>query len=187
MNRIRRENWCVFLSGRGSNLGALLQIPSMASIRLVVSSKAGAEGIRRARRRGIPVEILPKKTDWNEVDTLLRRHRVERIFLAGFMKVLPAEFVERWHGKIVNVHPSLLPAYAGLKSIERAYRDHADMGITVHEVIAEVDRGRRLRQQKVFSAGALPASMDEAEFWMHVCEHRLVRKVCERWPYDAGA
>src|SRR5688500_7867576 len=97
----------IFISGRGSNMQALLDLPANVRCVLVVSSKANAPGLLRARRQGIPTLVLDKKIDYEALHLELLKRKIERIFLAGFMKVVPASFIEKWQGKIVNLHPSL--------------------------------------------------------------------------------
>jgi phosphoribosylglycinamide formyltransferase 1 len=169
-----RNRWCVFISGTGSNLGALLDRRPEVDIGLVVSSNPQAYGLVRARRAGVPVWVMPRPTDWNQVTNTLRDSNIDWIFLAGFMKLLPPEFVEQWSGKIINVHPSLLPNYPGLKSIEKAYEAKHPLGVTVHHVIAEVDAGPQILQRRVDVEGA--SNLEQARFMIHVNEHRLVRE-----------
>lgn len=176
---MKRSRWAVMISGRGSNLRALLQTWKRRDIALVLSSKADAPGIHFARRAGVPVEILPKKIDWREVHRLLNVYRIDRVFLAGFMKILPADFVGQWEERIVNVHPSLLPAYAGLDSIRRAYDDRHPVGVTVHEVTAGVDAGPVLVRRAVDDSAN--KSWDEVLWQVHVTEQRLVARTISRW------
>jgi phosphoribosylglycinamide formyltransferase-1 len=98
------------------------------------------------------------------------------------MKVIPASFVNLWQGRIVNLHPSILPAYPGLESIERAYRDGHDLGLTVHEVTAEVDAGRVICQRRCLKAAIVNEySLATAEFLVHVDEQRAVKEAIVRW------
>ncbi len=179
---IAPKNWCVFISGQGSNLRAFLQAPEYASVKLVVSSKSTAPGILFAKRRGIPVHVLPKTIDWQELNQVLVDRRIERIFLLGFMKILPQEFVDLWRHKMINLHPSLLPQYPGLRSIERAYFERADIGVTIHEVVPEMDAGPRIWQKKVLVTSDLSGlSLDQCEFKTHIVEQQMVRGVLKRW------
>jgi formyltetrahydrofolate-dependent phosphoribosylglycinamide formyltransferase len=185
-----RKKWAVMISGRGSNLAALLELRSHVDIRLVVSSNPEAHGLLRAKRAGVPTALTPFKTDskgktridWLKLDELLRSRGVTNVFLAGFMKVIPASFVNLWQGRIVNLHPSILPAYPGLESIERAYRDGHDLGLTVHEVTAEVDAGRVICQRRCLKAAIVNEySLATAEFLVHVDEQRAVKEAIVRW------
>lgn len=190
MRRSARKRWAVLISGRGSNLAALLDMRPQADIHLVVSSSAAAHGLLRARRAGAATCLTPlmassntagsKKIDWAALDRLLRQTGITHIFLAGFMKVLPGSFVDAWAGRIVNLHPSLLPAYPGLRSIERAHADAADVGVTIHDVTAEVDAGTIICQRRSLKADEVRGySLPAAEFLIHVDEQRAVRAVIE--------
>ena len=174
--------WAVFISGRGSNLQAILRDESVR-VGVVVSSRAKAPGILHARRAGVPVWTLPKDVHWQELDLRLRQAGVSRICLAGFMKLLPAEFVERWRGRIMNIHPSLLPHYPGLRSIENAHADKAPVGITVHEVIAEMDAGPILAQRLSVGLNKVASlTLSAVEFYVHVDEQRTLPEVMRLWP-----
>src|SRR4051812_20001464 len=92
-------------------------------IGLVVSSRQKAAGILKARRAGIPVHVLANPINWNDLNNVLRAHNITHIFLLGFMKIIPENFVSVWMGRILNIHPSLLPAYPGLDSIKKSFTD----------------------------------------------------------------
>lgn len=176
------ERWAIFISGRGSNLSCLLNTPQIEKIKIVVSSSDKALGVLRARRAGIPVLILPRPIQWSELDLELKRRGINRIFLLGFMRVITEQFVEAWQRKIINLHPSLLPKYPGLDSIERSFKDQADMGATVHEVVAEVDAGEIILQRRCLSSQEIPEySLSNAEFKVHIDEQRLVEEAFLRW------
>ncbi len=128
---------------------AVLDGLSHLDVRLVLSSKAEAAGVRRARRQGVATEILPKVIDWRLVDQTLRTRGITHIFLLGFMKIVPGDFVDKWAGSILNVHPSLLPKFPGLKAIESSHAAGAAMGVTVHVVTPEMDAGPVLLQRQV--------------------------------------
>lgn len=175
------ERWAVFISGRGSNLSSLLNLQN-EKIKVVVSSSPKALGVLRARRAGIPVLILPRPIQWTDLDQELKRRGINRIFLLGFMRVIPEQFVGAWHRKIINLHPSLLPNYPGLESIERSFADRADMGVTVHEVVEEVDAGKIILQRRCLSSSEIPEySLGNAEFRVHIDEQRLVEEAFLRW------
>ncbi|MGE3973788.1 MAG: formyltransferase family protein [Bdellovibrionales bacterium] len=184
-----RQRWAIFISGTGSNLHALLDMRDHVDIALVVSSKAQAPGLLKARRAGIPTLVLDKKVNWMSVSENHRpslhqelvRHRVDKIFLLGFMKLLPQDFVNTWKGKMLNVHPSLLPLYPGLKSIEKAYEKKDVIGVTVHEVIAEMDAGTPISQRLVLKKEETLSSIEQTENLVHLSEHRLVRESVRKW------
>jgi phosphoribosylglycinamide formyltransferase-1 len=174
----------VFISGRGSNLQAALDMGSELDIALVVTSKRQAPGILRARRSGIPTFFFGVKDSWSELTRELQSRGITHIFLAGFLRLIPKEFFETWEGRMVNVHPSLLPAYPGLRSIERSHEDGGAMGVSVHVVTPGMDEGPVLVRRTVLPrsvSGVHPLSLAESEFLVHACEHQLVRKVLPRW------
>lgn len=182
-----RPRWAVLISGRGSNLGALLNLAAdqQAEIVGVFSSSDSAYGMKRARRRGFRCEVIPragKKLDYLLLTRRLRELQVDHLFLAGYMRLLPADFVKDWSGRIVNLHPSLLPQYPGLESIRRAYDEAADIGCTVHIVVPEVDAGPLILQHRVFeSAKVSKMKYDQVEQRVHLREQLSVCRVMERW------
>jgi formyltetrahydrofolate-dependent phosphoribosylglycinamide formyltransferase len=178
----------VLISGRGSNLSALLDLREEVGIRVVVSSRPEAYGLLRARRAGVATFITPfrdsthTKIDWIELTRRLEERGVTHLFLAGFMKIVPASFVEYWRGRILNLHPSLLPSYPGLDSIARAYADGAEIGVSVHEVNEEVDAGRIISQRRSLNrAEVREYSLGSAEFLVHVDEQRIVKHAIRVW------
>ncbi len=173
-------NWAVFISGRGSNLcGAIDELGDQ--IALVVTTHARAGGVLRAKRAGIPVHILARPVDWRALTHELQLRKINKIFLLGFMKILPVEFINEWRDAIVNLHPSLLPAYPGLESIERAYQERNDLGVTVHKVIPEVDAGEILLQKKtLLGERILSQSLQEVELRIHQDEQILVRSILRK-------
>lgn len=175
---MRNERWAVFISGRGTNAQAVFDLPEL-NVALCVSSKKNAAGLARARRQGITSLVLEKQVDWQKLHQELKQRRISKIFLLGFMKLLPADFAEKWQGRIFNVHPSLLPEYPGIHSIERSYHDRAAMGVTVHEVITEMDAGKKILQYKILEKGH-QHQLEEAELKISMAEQRLVRQVALR-------
>lgn len=172
-----KARWAVFVSGRGSNLTTFLDSPDKVDLALVVGSNDKAYALKRAKRFGIPIYVTQKTVDWGKLQEVLEAYKVTSIFLAGFMKVLPESFIEKWKGKIFNVHPSLLPKYPGLKSIERAYKEEEDIGVTIHEVIPEVDQGKILLQKVAVSKENIKNfSLEQCEFYTHTVEQELIRQ-----------
>ncbi len=168
-------SWAVFISGTGSNLQALLDAQPKISIKLVVSSRPDVQGVERAEKAGVPVHVLPKEIDWSSLSSRLKQEKIDRIFLAGFMKVIPASFIEEWPQKILNLHPSLLPNYKGLRAIERSYEDDAAMGVTIHWVTPELDGGPVLLQREVFPKGtARTLSFEDVAHRIHLVENEMV-------------
>lgn len=184
-----RPRWGILISGRGSNLQALLDLGDEIDVRLVVSSSREAHGLLRARRNGVATSLTPlvtgtKKIDWAELTRLLRSRGVTHLVLAGFMKIVPPEFVAAWRGRILNLHPSILPAYPGLKSIERAHAEKSDIGLSVHEVNEEVDAGRLILRRRCLKAEEVAGyHLAFAEFLVHVEEQRTLRDVVRRWAH----
>lgn len=179
---LRPRRWAVFISGRGSNLQALLDQVARQDIAVVYSSKSSAMGLLRAKRSGIPSHVLAKKIDWPKVTESLRQSGVTDIFLLGFMKLVPQEFVNQWEGHLFNVHPSLLPLYPGLHAFEKSYQDRAPMGVTVHHVTEEMDAGPRCLQKAFLTAdGQNKISQDRAGLYLSWTEQRLVREWGARW------
>ena len=147
----------VLLSGRGSNLQALLDADASSwKVALAVSNTAGAPGLARAGAAGVPVRTVPHRDFADRaafeeaLDAELRAAEVELVVLAGFMRVLGPEFVARWRNRLVNIHPSLLPAFRGLdthrRALEAGVRWH---GCTVHFARAELDAGPIILQAAV--------------------------------------
>jgi len=175
--------WAVFISGRGSNFAALTELLQEIDIALCVSSRSKALGLLQAKRSGIETLILAAQPNWLSLHQELKRRNVNRIFLLGFMKILPADFVEKWQGKIWNLHPSLLPDYAGKEAIEKSYQAAAAMGVSVHEVIAEMDEGKLILQTSICErslTGPHKFSLSEAQSLICRQEQKLVRELAVR-------
>jgi phosphoribosylglycinamide formyltransferase-1 len=145
----------VLISGRGSNMRALVEAASNYEIALVVSNKIDAAGLKWARARGLETWALASKgTDKETFDRtmseVLDAHRVGTIALAGFMRILSPWFVEEWRGRILNIHPSLLPKYRGLDTHARAIKAGDKVsGCSVHVVTEELDAGDVLGQVQI--------------------------------------
>jgi phosphoribosylglycinamide formyltransferase-1 len=147
----------VLISGRGSNLRALIDAcadPAYpAEIVSVVSDRAEAPGLALAAAAGLPGAVISHRTRpafAAEAEALLREQRVDLVCLAGFMRVLDAAFVEGWHDRMINIHPSLLPAFPGLHPQRQALAAGVRFsGCTVHFVRPEVDVGPIIAQAVV--------------------------------------
>ncbi len=147
----------ILISGRGSNMVSLLEAMAdpdyPARPVLVVSNRADAGGL--ARTGAVPTAVVPSRGRMREdfeaaLDARLRESGVEFIALAGFMRVLTADFVRRWEGRMVNIHPSLLPSFKGLDTHARALAAGVKIhGCTAHWVSAGVDEGRIIGQAAV--------------------------------------
>jgi phosphoribosylglycinamide formyltransferase-1 len=175
----------ILISGRGSNMEAILRARLPATVAAVISNEPGARGLEIARAHGIATEVVPHcdHPDRGSFDQALAqaidRHGAELVVLAGFMRVLTAGFVERYRGRLVNIHPSLLPAFPGLhthrRALEAGVRIH---GCTVHFVTESLDHGPIIIQAAV---PVLPED-DEARLAARVLaeEHRIYPQAI-RW------
>jgi len=145
----------ILISGRGSNMRALVEKAANYEVALVASNKPQAAGLEWARQRGVETWSLESKGVGKEdYDQLLSKalddRRVGTIALAGFMRILSAWFVGQWSGRILNIHPSLLPKYRGLDTHARAIEaGDAVSGCSVHLVTEELDAGEVLGQTEV--------------------------------------
>jgi phosphoribosylglycinamide formyltransferase-1 len=145
----------ILLSGRGSNMMALVEHARSYDVALVASDKPDAAGIAWARDRGLATftqspKGIPKADYEAAIDAALRAAGVEVIALAGYMRLLSDDFVARWRGRIINIHPSLLPKYKGLDTHARAIAaGDAVAGCSVHVVTEELDGGEVLGQAEV--------------------------------------
>jgi len=155
-----RRRVAVLISGRGSNMASLIeaaQDPAYpAEIVLVVSNRPEAGGLERARAAGIPTAVVdhkghPDRASFDAaLDATLRQHGIEIVCLAGFMRILTPGFVESWAGRMLNIHPSLLPAFKGTDTHARALAAGvARHGCTVHFVTPELDSGPIVAQAEV--------------------------------------
>jgi phosphoribosylglycinamide formyltransferase-1 len=146
----------ILISGRGSNMEALLDARLPARIAAVISNNPQARGLGVAQARGVATAIVDHRAypDRAAFDTALAReidrHRPDLIALAGFMRILTAAFIERYRGRLMNIHPSLLPAFPGLDTHRRALAAGAGThGCTVHFVTPAVDSGPIIAQAAV--------------------------------------
>ena len=155
-----RKRVAVLISGRGSNMRALIEAARApdypAEIALVLSNRPGAEGIAYARAAGVATAVIDHKIQAGREDfertmqAMLELHRIEIVCLAGFMRLLSPWFVNQWPGRMINIHPALLPAYKGLHTHQRALADGATThGCTAHFVVAEMDAGPVILQASV--------------------------------------
>ena len=151
----------ILISGRGSNMSALIEAARQpdfpAEIVVVISNRPNAGGLQKAKASGIPtvsIESKPFGKDRAAFEVVLQsaldQHKVELICLGGFMRLFTAEFVQRWYGRMLNIHPSLLPSFPGLEPQAQALRAGVKIsGATVHFVIPETDAGPILMQGAV--------------------------------------
>ncbi|MEQ1813522.1 MAG: phosphoribosylglycinamide formyltransferase [Candidatus Nitrotoga sp.] len=146
----------ILISGRGSNMQALLKAKLPCRIVAVISNRADAPGLAIARQHGVPTNIVShtgfadRETFDAALATCIDQYRPDLVALAGFMRILTPAFVARYMGRLMNIHPSLLPAYSGLDTHARALRDGAKIhGCTVHFVTSDLDRGQIIIQAAV--------------------------------------
>jgi phosphoribosylglycinamide formyltransferase-1 len=155
-----RRRTAIFISGRGSNMDALIDAarnPDFpAEIALVASNRPDATGLANAKARGIATAAVDHKIyagrDAFEasLQQILEIHHIDLICLAGFMRLLTPTFTQSWTGRMINIHPALLPSYKGLHTHERALADGVKIhGCTVHYVVPEMDSGPIITQAAV--------------------------------------
>jgi phosphoribosylglycinamide formyltransferase-1 len=155
-----RRRVAILISGRGSNMRSLVaaaRAPDFpAEIALVLSNKSSAEGLAFAKSQGIATAVIDHKIYAGReefersMQAMLELHRIELICLAGFMRLLTPWFVGQWQGRMLNIHPALLPSYRGLHTHERALADGVKLhGATVHFVAPEMDAGPIIAQAAV--------------------------------------
>ena len=166
-----RRRTAILISGRGSNMAAVIAAcwdeSFPAQVALVASNRPEAAGLQHAERNGVPTTIVDHKAFATEaaferrLDGVLREAAIDLVCLAGFMRLLSPEFVEAWRDRLINIHPSLLPAFAGLNTHARAL-DAGDKlhGCTVHYVRAAMDNGPIIAQAAVrVLAGDTPETL----------------------------
>ena len=178
-----RKRVAVLISGRGSNMAALIEAAKdkdyPAEIALVLSNRADAGGLPVARSEGIATEVIEHTAFGKDrvafdaaMQAALMRHRIDIVCLAGFMRLLTPGFVVQWPQRMLNIHPSLLPAFKGLDTHKRALESNAAVhGASVHFVTAELDAGPIIVQAAV----AVQKGDDEATLAARVLsqEHRI--------------
>jgi len=167
----------ILISGRGSNMRALARHARNYRVMLVASNKPHAPGLEWARERGLPTWSLDSKGVAKEeydriLSGVLDEHKIGTIALAGFMRILSPWFVEKWAGRILNIHPSLLPKYRGLDTHARAIEaGDAVSGCSVHIVTEELDAGEVLgRAEVAVESGDTPSTLEQRVL---AAEHRL--------------
>ena len=171
----------ILISGRGSNMRALVERANGYEVTLVASNKPNAAGFEWARARGLETWALKSKGLAKEqfdraLSAALEEHAVGTVALAGFMRILSPWFVNEWRGRIVNIHPSLLPKYRGLDTHSRAIAAGDQVGgCSVHVVTEELDAGEVLGQTEVpIEPGDTQQSLEERVL---ASEHLLYPKV----------
>ena len=151
-----KKRACIFISGNGSNLKAIIKNSRDSNfpikVSLVISNNEKAFGLNYAKIFSIPYKVINKEMNkfQNETLRLLSENKIELICLAGFMKILSKSFLRRFKGKIINIHPSLLPKYKGLNTFKRAIKNNDKItGCTVHYVNEKLDGGKIILKKRV--------------------------------------
>ncbi len=155
-----RKRVAILISGRGSNMISLVEAARApdfpAEIALVLSNRPDAPGLATARQKGVATAVVDHKAHAGReafeavVQTTLDAHHIEIVCLAGFMRLLTAPFTDHWRGRMLNIHPALLPSYKGLHTHERALADGVRIhGCTAHFVAPEMDAGPIVAQAAV--------------------------------------
>ncbi len=180
------QKFAVFISGNGSNLQAIIDSVKAGEIKaelaLVVSSNDKAYGLKRAEAAGIPTKVFDPKNYTNrqsvdrDIVIELKNQKIDFIVLAGYMRILTAYFVKNFSNKIINIHPSLLPAFKGAEGIKDAFTYGVKQtGITVHFVNEKMDSGAIIAQDTVKIND--DDTLETLEEKIHRAEHRLYPKV----------
>tara|TARA_B100000123_G_C25645142_1_gene390603 strand:- start:190 stop:771 length:582 start_codon:yes stop_codon:yes gene_type:complete len=149
-------NTSVFISGKGTNLKNLIKFSktnnSPIKINIVISNNKRAYGIRYAKKNKIKIKIIDfsKKREINDLLKILKFNNIRLICLAGFLKILSKDFINSFKGKIINIHPSLLPKYKGLNTHERVLENNEKFtGCSVHYVNEKLDGGKIIIRKKI--------------------------------------
>jgi phosphoribosylglycinamide formyltransferase-1 len=175
-------NLAVFASGRGSNFSAIVQAIKQKKIkvklRILVCDQPQAPVIKRAQLAGVRVVLVRREDFISRRDfeaaiiQRLKNYKIDLIVLAGFMRLLSPEFVQQYRNRIMNIHPSLLPAFKGAQAIKDAFdADRDSTGVTVHFVDEEVDHGPIILQQEIKIKNS--DNLASLEKRIHLVEHEL--------------
>jgi len=166
---MQRKRVAILISGRGSNMSALIEAAKAknypAEIALVLSNRPDAAGLEFAHAAGIQTRVIDHRDFGKDrvafdaaVQAVLLQHRIDIVCLAGFMRLLTSSFVSAWQGRMLNIHPALLPAFKGLHTHQRALEAGAKIhGATVHFVAPEMDSG------PIIAQGAVAVRADDSE------------------------
>ena len=154
---IKKTKTAVFISGKGSNLENLIKFSkkkiSPISINLIISNTSYAKGLKYSKKYNIQKKVIffkNKKLAEKKIFKILFKKNINLICLAGFMKILSKNFIKKFKGKIINIHPSLLPKYKGLNTHKKAIENNDKFaGCSVHFVTAKIDSGKIIIQKKV--------------------------------------
>jgi len=175
-------NIAIFASGRGTNFSAIIKAAKSGKIKanlsLLVCDNPGAGAISRAKRAGIRLALVERKDFAAKEDfeakiiEHLEENKIDLIVLAGFMRMLSPEFVHRYKGRILNIHPALLPSFKGEEGIKEAFDYGVKVtGVTVHFVDEEMDHGPIILQKQVLIEET--DTLESLESKIHKLEHKL--------------
>jgi phosphoribosylglycinamide formyltransferase 1 len=175
-------NLAVFASGRGSNFSAIVkaikQNKIKVKLRILVCDQPQAPVIKRAQTAGVRVVLVQREDFFSRLDfeaaiiQRLENYKIDFIALAGFMRLLSPDFVKRYRNRIMNIHPSLLPAFKGAQAIRDAFGARVDStGVTVHFIDEKVDHGPIILQQKIKIRSQ--DTLTSLERRIHLLEHKL--------------
>jgi len=185
-----RQRVAILISGRGSNMASLIEAAKApdypAEIALVLSNRPDAQGLAHARAAGIATAVVDhtrfgkdREAFERALQAVLEAHRIELVCLAGFMRLLTPWLVTQWEGRMLNIHPALLPAFKGLNTHARALAAGAKThGATVHLVVPEMDSGPIIAQGEVpVLAGDTPDTLAQRVL---AVEHRIYPQALRR-------
>ena len=181
-----KYNIAVFISGRGSNLKSIIKYSKQKkthyNVKVVISNKKKVNGLLIAKKYNIKnyfIDFTKSKKLGNKVIKILKKENIDLICLAGFMKILPTYFIKVYNGKIVNIHPSLLPKYKGLNTHKRVISNGEKFtGCTVHFVNRYLDSGKIIFQKKIRITREDNAKSVEKKVLS--IEHKIYPKVIEK-------
>ncbi|WP_338976849.1 MULTISPECIES: phosphoribosylglycinamide formyltransferase [unclassified Wolbachia] len=181
----------ILISGGGSNMQALIEACQdqnfSAEVACVITNNSEAAGLKIAEQAGISAFIVKDKPlDAGKIHEILVQHKVDLICLAGFMRILKADFLSKWHNKVINIHPSLLPSFKGLNAQEQALKAGVKItGCTVHYVTPEVDAGAIIAQVAVpvLLADDIQSLSERILAEEHKCYVKAVRSIAESINY----
>jgi len=175
----------ILISGRGSNMQAIVEAGLPVRVAAVISNVADAAGLDFARSRGIPTAVVnhrdyPSREEFDaELAATLDRYAPDLVVLAGFMRILSDGFVRRYEGRLINIHPSLLPAYPGLHTHRRALEEGVKVhGCTVHFVTPRLDHGPIMVQAAV---PVLPGDTEETLAARVLRQEHRIYPLALRW------
>ncbi|MCB0271487.1 MAG: phosphoribosylglycinamide formyltransferase [Bdellovibrionales bacterium] len=178
-----KANVAIFLSGQGTNFESLAQACESgelhANVSVVFSNQTNAPGLVRASQRNIPTICIPhfspRSAFEQKILDALGPYPVDWIVLCGYMRILSSHFLSQYPSRVINIHPSLLPAYPGIGAIKRAFEaKEKRIGVTVHYVDAGVDTGEVIMQETI---EVLPSdTLQSVEEKVHKLEHRVYKK-----------